>query len=107
MLSTRIVFANLFCTLLLLNITSTVHAQSDTDPANPAAVAPAIRYQSAFTGYQSYSEEKIASWRAVNDRVTIVGGHVGALRNNNDATTQPLPPAAPQHMHQHGDTNKE
>ncbi len=106
MSNTHMGFVTLFSALVTLSMIS-IHAKGNSDPANPAAPAPAIHYQSAFTGYQPYSEEKISSWREVNDQVTIVGGHVGALKNNNDATSQPSAPDAPQQLHKHGATPKE
>lgn len=50
-------------------------------PADPAAPAPAAAYQSAFEGYQPYRDEPIKDWRAVNDEVARVGGHVGIFRS--------------------------
>lgn len=47
------------------------------DPADPGAKAPAVKYESAFTGYAPYREEKLAPWREVNDEVGKVRGHAG------------------------------
>lgn len=46
-------------------------------PGDPAAKAPAAKYESAFTGYVPYREQKIAPWRDLNDEVARVGGHLG------------------------------
>jgi hypothetical protein len=44
------------------------------DPADPeAAVAPLV-YRSAFDGYRKHADEKVDSWKAVNDNVGRVGG---------------------------------
>jgi hypothetical protein len=42
----------------------------------PSAQA-AVTYESAFIRYQPYKEEAVADWRAVNDEVGRIGGHVG------------------------------
>lgn len=51
-------------------------------PPRPAvteasAPVPATPYNSAFTGYQSYREQNLAPWRALNDEVHKAGGHIG------------------------------
>ncbi|MEK6593676.1 MAG: hypothetical protein AABZ67_11415 [Pseudomonadota bacterium] len=46
-------------------------------PADPNAAAPAAQYESAFAGYMPYRDEKLASWRDVNDEAARVGGHLG------------------------------
>lgn len=75
-------------------------AAARTDPANPEAPVPAIRYDSAFDGYRSYRQTPLAPWRDVNDEVARVGGHPGILRAGRDAGSsasgeaQPSPPGA-------------
>jgi hypothetical protein len=44
-----------------------------------APVAEA-RYDSAFTGYQPFREQKLVPWREVNDDVHKAGGHIGIFR---------------------------
>jgi hypothetical protein len=46
-------------------------------PADPAVKVPAVKYESAFTGYAPFRDEKLAPWREVNDEVGTVRGHVG------------------------------
>lgn len=46
-------------------------------PADPNAAAPAVQYESAFAGYTPYRDEKLASWRDVNDEAARAGGHIG------------------------------
>jgi len=46
-------------------------------PGDPAAKVPALKYESAFTGYSPFREEKLVPWREVNDEVGKVRGHVG------------------------------
>ena len=49
-------------------------AQSAAQPAVP-------KYESAFTGYQPYRDEKPANWRDVNDTAAVLGGHNAHLRD--------------------------
>ena len=48
-------------------------------PADPAAPVPAVKYESAFSGYRGFREEPIAHWRDVNDEVARAGGHIGIV----------------------------
>ena len=71
-------------------------------PADAAAGAPAVRYDSAFAGYRPFHEEKPGDWRALNEDVGRAGGHVGIMRGTSGQTSrmQPAPaPAAPAHKH--------
>lgn len=47
------------------------------DPADPGAVAPAIKHESAFADYQPFREQKIRSWREVNQEVADNPGMPG------------------------------
>jgi hypothetical protein len=52
------------------------------EPAHAPATAanarvPDTKYDSAFTGYQPFREQKLAPWRALNDDVHQAGGHIG------------------------------
>ena len=61
-------------------------------PADPAATAPALKYESAFADYRPYREEKLAPWRDLNDEVGRVGGHVGMFRGGQtNESTKPGP----------------
>ena len=63
-------------------------------PADAAAAAPPARYDSAFSGYTPYRDEKLAPWREINDEVARVGGHIGILRGE-AAAAKPAPGAKP------------
>jgi hypothetical protein len=54
---------------------SSAYAQTDSNQskAQPAADG-LVPYRSAFEGYQPYSEEKIANWKATNADVASIGG---------------------------------
>ncbi|MGZ8209723.1 MAG: hypothetical protein ACXWUH_04380 [Burkholderiales bacterium] len=52
----------------------------------PARAAPSqtgaattLPYESAFSGYRAYRDESIADWRAINDEVGRIGGHIGIV----------------------------
>lgn len=54
------------------------------DPVDPDSERPAAIYQSAFAGYQPLqeaTEPPDTQWRAVNEEVARVGGHVGIFRD--------------------------
>lgn len=55
------------------------HAQQQAraNPADPRAETPSSGYQSAFDGYRPFRDEKLQSWRDVNDDVGRAGGHIG------------------------------
>lgn len=65
-------------------------------PADPSAPAPAAGYKSAFENYRGYREEPLSDWRAVNDEVGRVGGHVGIFRSPAGSRVQPPERGAPQ-----------
>ena len=54
---------------------ATALAQKPSDPADTKAAAPGLRYESAFTGYRSFKQERPAPWRQVNEEVKGAGGH--------------------------------
>ena len=58
-------------------------------PTDPAAPVPGAAYDSAFTRFAPFREERLAPWREVNDEVARVGGHVGTLRGANAIGSKP------------------
>lgn len=84
------------------------------NPASPDAPVVPSTYESAFAGYRNYRDEKLASWREVNDEVGSVGGQAGIFGGASHAGHRPAksstnsPPAAskpqqaPQSMHGKG-----
>ena len=44
-----------------------------------ATAAQQPQYDSAFTAYQPYREQPVADWRAVNEEVGRIGGHIGIV----------------------------
>jgi hypothetical protein len=78
------------------------HAQERTaappTAANAEARVPQTKYDSAFTGYQPYREQKLAPWRELNDEVHKAGGHIGIF---GATPTQKPAPASGQHPPEH------
>lgn len=78
-------------------VTSNAMAQqlANTNPADPGVKAPPMRYESAFTSYQSFRDEKLAPWREVNDEVGRIGGQAGIFGEAGGAksVTNTPPPA--------------
>lgn len=62
-------------------------------PADPAAPVPAVKYDSAFSGYRGFREEPLAPWRGVNDEVARVGGHIGIVGGAGAIKPVPKPQA--------------
>jgi hypothetical protein len=61
------------------------------DPADPAVQVPETAYRSAFEGYRNHDLSRQTPWRAANEDVGRIGGHVGILR---DQAPQEQSPAA-------------
>lgn len=64
-------------------------------PAAPSAPVPAVTYRSAFESYRSHRDEPGKDWRALNDEVGRVGGHVGIFRSTGHGSHGAAAPAAP------------
>jgi hypothetical protein len=50
------------------------------DPADPAVRVPETVYRSAFEDYRNHDLSRQTPWRAANEDVGRIGGHVGILR---------------------------
>lgn len=73
-------FLNNISLLMLMLLSSiTVFAQEDkhSDPTDPSAVVPTVKYESAFSGYRPFQEQKIAPWKQILDEVTSIPGAAG------------------------------
>ncbi|MEO6024671.1 MAG: hypothetical protein ABIP64_16490 [Burkholderiales bacterium] len=67
-----------FAIITLTISVATAVAQSSKlpNPADTGAAAPAVKHESAFSDYQPFREQKIRSWKEVNQ---------SALQNSNQA----------------------
>ena len=62
---------------LTLTFSSMAWGQAPARPADPTDARTGgnpVRYESAFSGYRPYTDEKVVSWRATNDLVQKLGG---------------------------------
>jgi len=75
-------------TVAIALIAGGAHAQSRPKPEDPAAPTAPLSYVSPFEGYRAFTDEPNGSWRALNDEVGRVGGHVGVLRAEEQGATQ-------------------
>jgi hypothetical protein len=73
-----------------------VHAQDRSaappQAANAEARVPPTHYDSAFTGYQPFREQKLAPWRELNDEAHKAGGHTGIFGGALAPASAPHPP---------------
>ena len=69
------------------------HAQ----PAEPPAALPTpqpLAFQSAFQGYQRYTDDKIVNWKAANDTTARIGGWRAYAKEASAPAATPAPAAA-------------
>ena len=70
-------------------------ARSRPNPADPGVAAPPPSYQSTFSDYQPFRDEKVRSWKEVNQEVADNPG-MGSMKGNPGmAMSAPDRPAAP------------
>ena len=84
--------------ILLLAPTAAL-AQSATNgaifgPADPSVKGPSVSYRSAFTPTLQPPETEDAPWRAANEEVGRIGGHIGYLRDEQPSGAQAVDPHA-------------
>jgi len=105
--------ALLYCAAALTPFAATAQQRTTgLSPTDSGTAVPAVKYESAFTSYLPFREEKLAPWREVNDEVGRVGGHLGIFGGAaghgghgaaKPAVQPPAPkpsaPATPQMMH--------
>lgn len=85
----------LYCAVLWSPLTATAQQRTpEPGPAHPGVAVPVVKYESAFTGYVPFRQEKLASWREVNDEAARVGGHLGIFGGAGHAGHGAAKPAA-------------
>jgi hypothetical protein len=101
----------LYGAFALIGLPAVAQSPSSTlDPLQSGARVPTVKYESAFESYAPYQEQPLAGWRAVNDEVGRVGGHVGMFSGQGGSKARPSDspagqsparnaPAAPQPHH--------
>ena len=88
---------NVSLLILMLLSSMTVLAQEDkhSDPADPSAVVPTVKYESAFSDYRPFQEQKVAPWKQVLDEVTGIPGAVGHAGHGGISETSTAKEIAP------------
>lgn len=80
------------------------------DPADPRAQVAAFVHESAFNTYQFAAGQDASpdkTWRAANDEVQGLGGHMGHAQDAGDVRSQPSSgPASAHHGMKHGQEGK-
>lgn len=66
------------------------------------AASPEPSYRSTTAGYSPYREQAIADWRAANEEMGQLHGHMGHLGGNTTSQPMALPQAAPADADQGG-----
>ncbi|MBA3580887.1 MAG: hypothetical protein H0W44_00375 [Gammaproteobacteria bacterium] len=69
--------ACLFAACLLINLSNVFAQESNAasaDPLDAAAIVCDVIYESSFSQYRAFENEKIISWQAANDHVAALGG---------------------------------
>jgi len=67
----------LWLPLIVLPTLAWAETGNPTDPADPSAASLPVRYESAFSGYRPFQEQKIAAWPQVLEEVAALPGMVG------------------------------
>lgn len=84
-----------FAALTMAAMPFAVYAQQNQaypDVTNPAALTAPVRYESAFSAYQTSSEDESTPdtvWRSANDEVGKLGGQVGHAKASADGGAEP------------------
>jgi len=68
-------------------------AAAQRDPLDPNASVPMLAYESPFSRYRPWGDEKPVSWREANDTVTRIGGWRVYAREAQQPDPAPAAPA--------------
>lgn len=76
---------------LLLSAANLAAAQMATrpDPTDTKAAVPSATYRSAFKDYRGFVDPPVSGWRAVNDEVGRLNGHIGHVRSQTTPAARP------------------
>ena len=91
----RVIAVLLYGSAMLASDATSADLPARSDAANPAAGAPALKYESAFANYRRYEDQPLRRWTEVNDEVAKAGGHIGIFRGaqGHGAHAAPTAPA--------------
>lgn len=96
--------ALLYCAVLWSPLNAAAQQRANTSgPTHPGVAVPAMKYESAFTDYIPFRDQKLAPWREANDEAAQVGGHLGIFSGTakpaDQAPASSAKPAAPEAPH--------
>ena len=76
---------------ILLSAAGVAMAQVATrsDPTDSKAAVPSATYRSAFEDYRGFVDQPVSGWRAVNDEVGRLNGHIGHVRTPTAPAAKP------------------
>jgi len=61
------------------------------NPADPTAPAPSLKHESAFESYRRFEEPKVTPWRAANEEVGALRGHIDHIKETGAASDDASP----------------
>ena len=79
----------LWLPLLVLPTLAWAETSNHTDPADPSVAPPPVRYESVFSGYRPFQEQKIAAWPQVLEEVAALPGMAGHAGHGGMSMTGP------------------
>jgi len=77
-----------------LSLGASAQSMKQGGPADPSAPVMPTKYESVFSGYQPYREEKLQSWRDVNDTVRRAAAEARHRSAGAGAAGEPVPSAS-------------
>lgn len=74
-------------------LAASAQQKQDSNPVDPNAIVPTVRYESAFTSFRTSQEDSVTPdkvWRAANEEMGRLSGHVGHMKEGApQATSSP------------------
>jgi len=77
-----------------LSLVAAAQSGKQSGPADPSAPVPPTKYESVFSGYQPYREEKVQPWRDVNNTVRRAAAEARHGSAGAGAAGEPAPAAS-------------
>jgi len=88
--------ALLFTAALTAQVQAQTPAATRSDPLDPKAQVPALRYESSFAQFRRIGDDKPLAWRDANEAVARIGGWRVYAREAQQAEPEaPAKPAVP------------
>lgn len=84
----------LWLPLIVLPTLAWAQTSNPTDPTDPSVAPPPVHYESVFSGYRPFQEQKIAAWPQVLEEVAAVPGMAGHAGHGGMSMAGPASSAA-------------